>query len=251
MAVHFIHVSKAGGSVLRYAIRQARKQSGGKLESQWGPIWGHNHLFRLSDIEPEDMAIFPLRDPVTRFVSGFYSRLREGAPRYYIRHTRAERQAFEWFPTPQELAEALADRWGPRRLRARFAMQSIGHLKRGQTFWTGKPSYVRSNLDRVLYIARQETLSEDWEKIKELLDIPRDVALSQDDTIAHRTEYTGDRNISEKGTQALRRWYADDYRLLAIADEVRAGTAQPATTGLARLTALGGSSDQRRSAAAS
>ena len=104
MAVHFIHVSKSGGSALRYAIREARKQSGGTLDSQWGPIWGHNHQFRLCDLEADDMAVFALRDPVSRFLSSFYSRLRQGAPRYYIQWTRAERQAFEWFPTPQEPA---------------------------------------------------------------------------------------------------------------------------------------------------
>jgi Sulfotransferase family len=250
MAVHFIHVSKAGGSVLRYAIREARKKNGGKLESQWGPIWAHNHLFCLSDLEADDMAVFPLRDPVTRFLSGFYSRLREGAPRYHIRHTRAEHQAFEWFPTPQELADALAAR-GQKRWRARFAMQSVGHLKRHQTFWTGKPSYLRKNLGQILYIARQETLSEDWEKIKALLDIPTDVALSKDETIAHRTEYVGDRTLSEKGTEAVRAWYAHDYKLLEIADEVRAGTAQAAPSSrLRRLTSLRGPSDKRRSAAA-
>jgi Sulfotransferase family len=249
MAVHFIHVSKAGGSVLRYAIREARKKNGGKLESQWGPIWGHNHLFRLSDLEPGDMAVFALRDPVTRFLSGFYSRLREGAPRYHIRHTRSERQAFEWFPTPQELADSLAAR-GPKRWRAKLAMQSIGHLKRRQTFWTGKPSYVRENLDRVLYIARQETLSEDWEKLKALLDIPADVALSKDDTIAHRTEYSGDRTLSEKGTKAIRAWYAEDYQLLEIADEFRAGDPQAAPSGRGRLASLRDLSDKRRSTAA-
>ena len=54
---------------------------------------------------------------------------------------------------------------------------------------------------QVLYIARQETLSDDWEKIKELLGLPPDLALSQDDTVAH-AEYTGDRTIGEKGTEA-------------------------------------------------
>jgi hypothetical protein len=249
MAVHFIHVSKAGGSVMRYAIREARKENGGHLDSQWGPIWGHNHKFRMADLDSGDMAVFPLRDPVTRFLSGFYSRLREGAPRYYIRHTKAERQAFDWFPTPQELADALAERRGTKRWRAKFAMQSVGHLKRHQTFWTGKPSYLQKNLDQVLYIARQETLNDDWVKIKELLGLPADLALSTDDTVAHRTEYVGDRTLSEKGTEAVQAWYDDDYKLLAIADEVRAGTAQPVPTGLARLTGLRGSSDKRSAAA--
>jgi hypothetical protein len=250
MAVQLIHVSKAGGSVLRYAIREARRTNGGKLESQWGPIWGHNHLFRISDLEPGDMAVFALRDPITRFVSGFYSRLREGAPRYHIRHTPAERRAFEWFPTPQALADSLAEKRGKDHRRATIAMDSIGHVKRRMTFWTGKPDYLRGNLDRILYIARQETLSEDWEKLKELLDMPREVMLSGDDTIAHRTAYVGDRTINEKGTRALRKWYAEDYELLAIADQFRAGTVQRAPARLSRIAALRGAWDRRRSAAA-
>ena len=56
------------------------------------------------------MAIFPLRDPVTRFVSGFYSRLRRGRTAVLHPAHEAERKAFEWFPTPQELADALAER---------------------------------------------------------------------------------------------------------------------------------------------
>jgi hypothetical protein len=248
MALHFIHVSKSGGSTLRYAIREARKVNGGKLDSQWGPIWGHNHLFTMSDLEEGEMAVFALRDPITRFVSGFYSRLREGAPRYHIRHTRAERRAFGWFSTPQALADALAEKRGRDNRRARIAMDSIGHVKRRMTFWTGKPDYLRRHLDQVLYVARQETLSEDWERLKELLDMPREVMLSGDDTIAHRTDYIGDRVISEKGTRALRKWYAEDYELLAIADQVRAGTAQPTPAKLSRIAALRGSWDRRRSA---
>jgi hypothetical protein len=250
MAVQFIHVSKAGGSALRYALREARKQKGGKLETEWGPIWGHNHQYRLSDLEEGDMAVFALRDPVSRFMSGFYSRLRQGLPRYYIRWTKAERQAFEWFPTPQELADALGERWGTKRGRARFAMKSIRHLNRPMTFWTGKPSYLERNLDRVLYVARQETLSEDWERLKELLDLPRGLALTKDEVIAHKTEYVGDRTLSEKGTAAVRAWYADDYKLLAIGDIVRAGTARPSPAGLTRLASIRGNPDNRRSAAA-
>ena len=128
-------------------------------------------------------------------------------------------------------------------------MQSIRHLNRPMTFWTGKPSYLERNLDRVLYVARQETLSEDWEKLKELLDLPRGLALTKDEVIAHKTEYTGDRTLSEKGTAAVRAWYADDYKVLAIGDKVRAGTARPGPTNLTRLASIRGNPDNRRSAA--
>ena len=71
---------------------------------------------------------------------------------------------------------------------------------------------------------------------------------SKDDTVAHKTEYVGDKTISEKGVEALKAWYADDYKLLAIADAFRAGTAQAKPTGLARLTSLRGSLDKRSAA---
>lgn len=225
MAVHFIHVSKAGGTALRHAIRSARVNAGGQLLSPWGEVWGHDHRFRLSDVGPEHKAVIPLRDPVSRFLSGFYSRLRKGAPRHSIEWTDEERRSFEVFPTPQALADALAEPAGARREQAEFAMKSIGHLKRPMTEWTGTPDYLARHIDRVLYVARQETLDEDWEALKELLDLPRDQQLPTDDVTAHRTTYAGSREISEQGVRALRAWYADDYELLEIGERVRAATA--------------------------
>jgi hypothetical protein len=237
MAVHFIHVSKAGGTALRYAIRSARVQAGGKLVSPWGEVWGHDHRFRFADLRSGHKAIFPLRDPASRFLSGYYSRLREGAPRYFIEWSAKEAQAFEWFPTPQALAEALAEPSGEARRRAEFAMGAIAHVRQPMTHWTGKPSYLRRRLDNVLYVAMQETLAEDWEKLKDLLDIPRDQMLPTDDVRAHRTAYAADddRTLSDKALQALREWYADDYELIEIAADVRAGRVERRPPALARL----------------
>ena len=227
MAVHFIHVSKTGGTALRHAIRAARMRAGGNLQSPWGEVWGHDHRFRFSDVEADHKAVIPLRDPVARFLSGFYSRLRKGAPRHLVEWTDDERTAFESFPTPQALAGALAQPSGPLREQAEFAMRSIGHVKYPMTHWTGTPEYVAANIDRVLYVARQETLDEDWEMLKELLNIARDQQLPTDDVTAHRTHYAGSRDLSADGIRALRAWYADDYELLEIGDTVRESGASP------------------------
>jgi hypothetical protein len=236
VAVHFIHVSKAGGTALRFAIRSARARAGGKLVSPWGEVWGHDHRFRFADLRRGHKAVFALRDPVSRFLSGYYSRLRKGAPRYFIEWSAKEAQAFEWFPTPQALAEALAES-GEARRRAEFAMGAIAHVSRPMTYWTGKPSYLRRRLDKVLYVARQETLEEDWEKLKELLDIPRDQMLPKDDVRAHRTAYApdDDRTLSDRALEALHAWYADDYALLEIAEDVRSGRADRRPPALERL----------------
>jgi hypothetical protein len=229
MAVHFIHVSKAGGTALRHAIRVARVNAGGSLPTPWGEVWGHDHRFRFENVEDDDFVVIPLRDPVSRFVSGFYSRLRRGAPRFSIEWTRGERQAFEWFPTPQALADALSEPSGELRQRAEVAMKSIAHVNRPMTRWTGKPDYVRKRLGNVLYVARQETLAADWEALKELLDLPRDLMLPEDDLLAHRTVYTAedDRAISERGTIALREWYAEDCELLDLGEEFRQRGTRP------------------------
>lgn len=237
MAVHFIHVPKSGGSALRYAIREARRNNGGKLVSPWGPIRGHDHRFRFRHVEDDEKAVFALRDPVSRFVSAYHSRRRKGAPRYWEEWSDAERLAFEWFPTAQDLADGLAEP-GEVRERATLAMRSIRHLKRPMTYWVGKPAYMLQNLDKILYIARQETLDEDWEKVKKLLDIPRDQMLPHDAVNAHRTTYEGDMTFSEKALDALRVWYADDYRLLEIAEEVRSGRAPARDSPIKRLASL-------------
>jgi hypothetical protein len=221
MAVHFIHVSKAGGTALRHAIRATRHEAGGRLDTPWGGVVGHNHSFRFADVQAGDFAVIPLRDPVTRFVSAFYSRLRQGAPRYVMEWTPRERKAFAWFPTPQALTDALAEPSGEPRRRAEFAMEAIGHVRLPMTHWTGKPSYVHKRIDDIVFFARQETLDADWEKLKELLGLPGEQTLPRDPVIAHRTSYTDDRVISPRGTRALREWYADDYEVLEIAEEIR------------------------------
>ena len=102
-------------------------------------------------------------------------------------------------------------------------MESIRHLRRRLTLWTGDPDYFRKHLDKVLYIARQETLDDDWERLKELLGLPAKLALPRDDVVAHRTVYPDKRPISDKGIEALRVWYAEDYQVLQIGEDVRQG----------------------------
>ena len=173
------------------------------------------------------MAIFTLRDPISRFLSGFCSRQRKGMPRHFREWSDAERTSFEWFSTPQDLADALAEPSGETRERAEYAMRSIAHIRRRLTTWTGKPAYLLRHLDKVLYIARQETLDEDWERLTELLELPRGAPLPQDDIAAHRTFYPYDLTLSDRGVAALRTWFAGDYEVLRIAEHVRQGLAPP------------------------
>ena len=78
MAVNFLHVGKTGGTAVKWALRRA-----GLPDTPYGPVRVHRHTFRMRDVPPEDHVIFFVRDPIARFMSGFYSRLNKGQPRYH------------------------------------------------------------------------------------------------------------------------------------------------------------------------
>ena len=231
MAIHFLHIGKSGGTALKYAIRQAGKAalagSDAKFdklapwESPLGTVHLQKHGFKLWNVPEGDYAFFSVRDPASRFISSFYSRLRKGMPRHHTEWSEGEAKAFGWFSTPQELALALAKRRGKQRAQAEFAMGAIKHIRRPIVSWIGDVDHLRKMLPQVAYIARQETLNDDWERIKALLQLPPDLELPSDPVQAHRTTGEVDRTLTPKMLDALREWYAEDYELLALCDEVR------------------------------
>jgi hypothetical protein len=221
VAIHFLHIRKSGGTAIKYALKQANARSDEPLPTPLGDLVLHPHSFRLEDVPEGDQAIFSVRDPASRFVSGFYSRLRKGAPRYNREWSSDERRCFAWFSTPQELAEALTKRWGPKRKKAEFAMNSIRHLRRPMVWWTGEVDEFRPRLGQILYIARQETLDDDFARLKRLLALPSDLELPSDPVQAHRFTGPNDRSLTPKMVDALREWYAADHALLQVCDEAR------------------------------
>ncbi len=216
MAVHFIHIGKTGGTAIHHALSEA-----GKPSTPFGKITLHGHKFKLAEVGDDEYAFFAVRDPVERFVSSFYSRLRKGAPRYNVPWNLAEELAFGWFQTPQALGNALAGS-GHDHSRAVEAMKSIRHVKWPHTHWLKGPKYLRKRADRIAFIARQESLSDDWERLKVALELPGDLSLPSDPVRAHRTDPGQDRTLSADAREALRHWYAKDYELLAVCDEIRA-----------------------------
>jgi hypothetical protein len=217
MPVHFIHISKTGGTAIKEAIRDA-----GEPETRFGKIFLHPHP-RLLDELPEDHHVFfTVRDPIARFVSSFYSRLRKGRPKYFREWTAGEEEAFAVFKTPHALAAGLASPDHEIRAKAETAMGEIRQLRnRGLDRWLESPALLKHRSDRIVYIARQETLAEDWELLKQELGYPQGLPLPADPKAAHRGDTSDDRSLDESGKRALVKWYAKDYRLLAYCDKLR------------------------------
>ena len=97
---HFLHLGKTGGTAIKAALEPHVSEGAYQLEL-------HGHVIRLKNIPRREPFFFAVRDPVDRYLSGFYSRQRQGAPRYHEPWSPPEKEAFERFETANDLAEAI------------------------------------------------------------------------------------------------------------------------------------------------
>lgn len=208
-AIHFLHIGKTGGSAIKHVI------------SSYSPrrelaVYLHSHGVRLSDVPNGEKVIFFLRDPATRFVSGFYSRQRQGQPRYYSPWSRNEAIAFSRFKTPDQLARDLYSGDTESRRLSRFAMENIEHVRDSYWKWFIDEEYFNSRRRDIFFVGFQETLPEDFAVLKTLLGLPDNAFLPEDDVLAHRNPKTLDTSLGPQALASLRKWYEKDYNFIAL-----------------------------------
>ncbi len=177
------------------------------------------HIIKLTDVPIGTKFFFILRDPLTRFVSAFYSRQREGLPRYYSPRNEMETGIFETFSTANELACALGNPESEHHSLALRTMRVIGHFN-GYFHWMISKEYFLSRLDDVLMCCFTESLEEDFEKLRPLLGLPEDVCLPTDEYFAHRMPRGCDTNLSEEAQNVLREYYRGDFEFVALCKEM-------------------------------
>lgn len=207
--VHMLHIGKTGGTALMAALRQA-PPSGSR-------VLFHKHYFRLIDVPLDEQCFFVVRDPVSRFVSGFFSRQRQGRPRYNVPWNAGEEQAFARFATPNALALALSSPDGELRRAAEAAMGNVSHLRDHLHHWFGNEAYLRRRRADILFVGSQEDLASDVVALSALLDVR--INLPIDDVASHRNPAHVDRELDEEAIANLRTWYRGDYALLRLLRE--------------------------------
>ncbi len=211
--VHLLHIGKTGGSALKAALIDR--------ESPTSVLILHDHPTRLRSVPEGDGVAFFVRDPLERFVSGFYSRQRKGQPRYLIEWSPGEAAAFRQFATPNELGVALSAEDTRIREAAEQAMRSIEHVRDGYWTWFESEAYFRRRLKDVVFVGAQETLDQDYARFCEQLDLAGRRGLPRDDVAAHRNPRELDKTLDPTAVANLRRWYADDYRFLELCQDFR------------------------------
>lgn len=206
---HFLHIGKTGGTAIKAVL-------GAHSVTDRYAVVLHNHAVALWDVPTGDAAFFVLRNPISRFVSGFYSRQRQGLPAYYSPWTPAEAAAFSAFSTANELALALTAPSESERRRAEDAMKAIRHIRNPYGQWLGSEQYLMSRAEDIIFVGQQESLTIDFERLKATLGLPGTARLPADDGRAHRNPPHLDRSLEPAAVSNLRRWYARDFALLDL-----------------------------------
>lgn len=210
--VNFLHIGKTGGSALTSAIRN-------HLNTKNYSIRVRGHYVKLAEIPEGEKVFFFLRDPITRFVSGFYSRQRKGRPRNNVEWNKGEEKVFTTFRTPNELAITLSNKSMPNHGLAVQAMNYVIHLS-SYYDWFKDIEYFKSRINDILFIGFQETLDNDFEKLKVILGLPASATLPKDDIGAHRNPAHLDTSLSSEAISFLKQWYAPDIELVAICKKI-------------------------------
>ena len=236
--IHFLHIGKTGGSAVKEALKRGIKEQDmysktkklkdntlleiKDLSEQFDQIILHGHGTTLKEIPETDWFFFCIRDPLSRFVSGFYSRQRQGKPRYNIPWNAKEERAFRHFETANDLAEALSSSSPSVRNRAEQAMQDIRHVKTSISKWIIDPTYFDKRKENLLYLLEQRTLEKDFEKMLQKIHYNKQLNLSNDKKITHQANPSkANTGLSELALQNLNNHYAEDIKIYNYLTELK------------------------------
>lgn len=228
--VHFLHVRKTGGTAIRHAFLTSETESASirHAPKEYSKAIGqfvlhlHSHGTRLVDIPEGEKVFFFLRDPVARFISGFYCRQRQGQPRYFFPWSVEEKQVFTCFKTPNELGIALSSENDHERKKAEIAMKSIKHLRFSYWDWFSDEAYFISRKDDIFFVGFQETLSDDFELLKLKLKLPKTLELTKNNIDAHKSSYdAGCVPLEKLAIKNVKNWYERDYKFIKLCKDLR------------------------------
>ncbi len=207
--VHMLHIGKTGGTAIKYALENHKSSKDYLLIL-------HSHDTNLTNIPKGEKVFFFLRDPITRFISGFYSRKRKGRPRNNIQWTEGENAAFKKFNTPNELALDLFSKSKQKKDEAQKAMKDIYHVNSFLLDWFKDEEYFLSRLNDILFIGFQENLENDFKRLKSILNLNEKVILPRDKVKSHKNPVYFDKHLDPQSKKNLRQWYEKDYNFMNL-----------------------------------
>ena len=198
----YLHISKTGGTQIRLLFDQIAN-SGVNLKA-------FGHAKKLTDISDETPYFFSIRMPVSRFVSGFYERKRQGGRAYPNRWSQCESLSFARFEHANELAESLF-KVGKVGRAARESIASISHTASHQVDQFSRAGCFLRERPPVA-IVRQEAFEDDLQWLFDELGVRVSLQslLTRDASKARITDYAEIPDLSALAVQNIETWYARD-----------------------------------------
>ncbi|MGA7269432.1 MAG: hypothetical protein WBX21_16890 [Aestuariivirga sp.] len=199
----FLHIGKNAGTQIMFLAQQ--------LKPHGVTVHQLPHDAKLCRLPEKLPYFFSIRNPISRFKSGFYSRKRKGQPRLYVEWSKHEAFAFQNFEHANDLAEALFRTDALGRM-ATQAIQSIRHTSMQQIDWFERVAVL--DLRPPVWIIRQEKLEEDFNTLLGRMGLPitcGDLKLATDSMAAHANDYGTAPDLSPGARDNLSRWYARDF----------------------------------------
>ena len=198
----FFHIGKTSGTKINSIFKKKIINNINIIKTQ--------HNLKKRHINLNQNYFFSIRNPVNRFLSGFYSRKRKGKPRLYKDWSTEERQAFKKFKSANQLAESLflKSKKGQDAIRA---IQSIGHCNSDQIDWFSGSDFFGNNPP--LCIIRQEFFERDMILFCKKLNIKGEILKNIKKEIKikeHKNNYNKIKPLSKKAIFNLKKWYVKD-----------------------------------------
>lgn len=203
--IHFIHIGRTGGSVLRDALLKINLTQ----KKYFFCVYGHD--FQAFNLKKKDKYIIIFRDPLKRFVSSFYSRKFKNISSYTkTKLPKEEENILNTFQHANDLAESLCS--NDENVKKK-AIQAISTLKNVKDKYIHYINLKFMKKHPPLFIFKTESLEDDFSKFIKFLDIKTDISLSKDKNIMKKNDYKNIPNLSNLSVSNLTKWYKDDILL--------------------------------------
>lgn len=198
--IYLLHVNKAAGTSLLAAIGEL------SWTSQRGFLIPLPHRFGIRDIPERYKVACFVRNPASRFDSGFEHTQKGGFPAYNFILSAEEEMVFRNFPSFQELIDATNSSDPEKRVLSESAWSTLFHLRMNYRHYFGDIEYLRSQLHRIVFVGEQEDFAEDWKRFFKKF-YGKEVPLEEKNVLAkHREVLPGYR-------EAIERIHPDEFLL--------------------------------------
>jgi len=202
----FFHLGKTGGGSVRQLL--------GPIRSQWVSVGHRGTLDEIQQQWPDLPMVFFVRDPLTRFVSGF-NNFRRAVVHKSTGKLPSDHQlvAYSLFATANDLAEGLVSHDEHTRSSAHWAIGRLGFLSNHLTANLGSPAIVDQHRPQIALIGLFERFDISIEAMRVALHLPASLQLPAEPSLAHRGLSHLPNQLSPMGRAAVTQWYRADIAL--------------------------------------